>query len=281
VKNRCIVLPALAVAFLAPASAQPPAPDAGIVAIAHIALRVSDLNREIAFLGKLGYQQSFAFSSAGKTTEVFIKVNDRQFIELYPQTNSSDPLGWVHACFEAGDLSALVSFFRAQGLNPAPVRKGMAGNLISTLSDPDGRVTEFTQYMPGSRHLLDTGQHLGIDRVATELLGFDLPVNALAADRQFYTQMGFEAEVSDSSVRFTTPGAPGMRVELRPARPGAQPEILFTVPDARIATDRLRNAGANPTRQGKLLFLRDPDGNLFVFLESSPEHKKNLLPWKH
>ncbi len=68
-------------------AAQPPAPDAGIIGIAHIAFRVSDLDREIAFLGKLGYEESFAMTNAGKTTEVFIKINDRQFIELYPQTN--------------------------------------------------------------------------------------------------------------------------------------------------------------------------------------------------
>ena len=41
------------------AMSQPPAPGAGIIGIAHIAFRVSDLDREIAFLGKLGYEEAF------------------------------------------------------------------------------------------------------------------------------------------------------------------------------------------------------------------------------
>ncbi len=46
------------------------------------------------------------------------------------------------------------------------MRKAAAGNLISSFNDPEGRVTEFTQYMPGSRHTLDQGQHLGAGRVS-------------------------------------------------------------------------------------------------------------------
>ena len=272
-KKYWIILPLLACALLGPAAAQPPAPDAGIVGIAHIALRVSALDREIAFLGKLGYKESFAFSSAGKTTEVFVKINDRQFIELYPKTDPAQPLGWMHVCFEAGDLDALVKYYLSIGLKAAPVRKGAAGNLISVINDPEGRVTEFTQYMPGSRHMLDRGQHLGLSRVSTELLGFDLPVSALAAEEQFYTQLGFEAEDGDRNVHLTTPGAPGVRLEMRPALPGAQPQLLFPVPDARQAANQLKDAGAMPDRNGKLVFVRDPDGNSFVFLETGPGHK--------
>jgi hypothetical protein len=95
-KNRWFVISALACALSAIAFAQPPAPGAGIIGIAHIAFRVSDLDREVAFLGKLGYEESFAMTNAGKTSEVFIKINDRQFIELYPQTDPKQPLG----CFK-------------------------------------------------------------------------------------------------------------------------------------------------------------------------------------
>src|SRR5580698_6729551 len=175
-KNRWFVLPALACALSATAFAQPPAPGAGIIGIAHIAFRVSDLDREIAFLGKLGYQESFAITNAGKTSEVFIKI--------YPQTDPKQPLGWMHVCFEAGDLDALIKYYDSTGLKAAPVRKAAAGNLISSTNDPEGRVTEFTQYMPGSRHTLDRGQHLGANRLSTELMGFDLPVREGAAEKE-------------------------------------------------------------------------------------------------
>ncbi len=267
-KNRWIAIPALACALSAVALAQPPAPGAGIIGIAHIAFRVSDLDREIAFLGQLGYEESFAMTNGGKTTEVFIKVNDRQFIELYPRTDPKQPLGWMHVCFEAGDLNALIKFYDSTGLKAAPVRKAAAGNLISSTNDPEGRVTEFTQYMPGSRHTLDRGQHLGANRVSTELMGLDLPVREGAAEKEFYVDLGFEAQATNGNVRLTTPGAPDVRLELRPASPGAQPEVLFPVPDARKAADTLKAAGVKFDRDGKILFVRDPDGNDLVFLET-------------
>lgn len=272
-KNRWMVFAALGCALLGRAVAQPPAPDAGITGIAHIAFRVSDLDREIAFLGKLGYEESFAITNGGKTMEVFVKINDRQFIELYPRTDAAQPLGWMHVCYEAGDLDALVKYYVSIGLKAAPVRKAGAGNLISSMKDPEGRVTEFTQYMPGSRHTLDRGQHLGVNRVSTDLIGFNLPVNGLAAEKQFYIQLGFEAEDANGNVRLTTPGAPDVRLELSPAHPGTQPEFLFPVADTRKAYDALKGAGVKPERDGKIIFVHDPDGNAFVFLETGARRR--------
>ena len=206
----CCLAPARYVAM-----SQPPAPGDGIIGIAHIAFRVSDLDREIAFLGKLGYEEAFAMTNGGRTTEVFIKINDREFIELYPQTSPSQPIGWMHVCYEVGDLNVLYKFYTSMGLNLSPVQKAAAGNLISHVDDPEHRVTEFTQYMPGSRHTLDRGQHLGMGRISTELLGFDLPVTDGAAMKEFYTDLGFEPEDVNGNVRLTAPGAPDMHIELR------------------------------------------------------------------
>ncbi len=250
--------------------AQPPAPDSGIIGIAHIAFRVSDLDREIAFFGKLGYEESFAITDGGKTNEVFIKINDRQFIELYPQTAPSQPIGWMHVCYEVGDLNILYKYYDSMGLKPTPVQKAAAGNLISSVNDPEGRVTEFTQYMPGSRHTLDRGQHLGAGRISTELMGFDLPIREGAAMKEFYTDLGFEAENVNGNVRLTAPAAPDLHIEIRAVTPNSQPEFLFTVPDAHRAADQLKGASLNAIRldKDKILFVPDPDGNAFVFLET-------------
>jgi catechol 2,3-dioxygenase-like lactoylglutathione lyase family enzyme len=259
----------LALAFAVPMTlfAQPPKPDAGIVGIAHIAFRVSDVDREIAFLGKLGYQESFAINNGNRVAEVFVKINDRQFIELYPQTNPPQPLGWMHACYEVGDLNSLYKFYDSVGLKLVSVRKAGAGNLISAINDPDGRVTEFTQYLPGSKHMNDQGQHIGMDRVSTQLMGFDLPVKEGAADKEFYTDLGFEATVENGNVRLTAPAAPYIHIELHAWHPNAQPQFLFPVDDARRAEEQMRRAGLNPIRDDKIVFVHDPDGNIFVFLE--------------
>src|SRR5258708_3861259 len=152
------------------------APTGQIIGIAQIAYRVSDLDKEVAFLQKLGFEESFGITNAaGKTTEVFIKVNDRQFIEVYPQANPSEPLGWMHVCYESGDINGLAAALTAHGLKPTEVRKAGAGNLLTTMNDPEDRVTEFTQYMPGSRHTLAKGQHLSEHRVSAQMLGLSPP----------------------------------------------------------------------------------------------------------
>ncbi len=266
-RMRWIAMLALGCAVPNASLAQPPRPDAAVVGIAHIAFRVSDLDRELAFLGKLGYQESFAINNGNKVAEVFVKINDRQFIELYPQSNPPQPLGWLHVSYEVGDLNTLYKFYDSTGLKFLPLRQSGSGNLISAINDPEGRVTEFTQYLPGSKYVLDQGQHLGSNRVSTELMGLDLPVKDGAADKEFYSDLGFEANEENGNVRITAPAAPGLHIELRVARPKAQPQFLFPITDARRTEQQLRNAGLDPVRDDKIVFVRDPDENIFVFLE--------------
>lgn len=239
-----------------------------ISGIAHIAYRASDLDKEIAFLGKLGFEESFGFTNAaGKTTEVFVKVNDRQFLEVYPRTDPSQPLGWMHVCYESPDINALVATLSARGLKPAEVRKAGAGNLISSFNDPEGRVTELTQYMPGSRHTLDQGKHLGEHRVADQFLGFSLPVPDLDAARKFYVDgLGFKAHEAPHGLFLTLPGVSGLRLLIHNAGPRAAPETLFLVSDIDKAAQQLEAAGLTVRHQGKRVVVTDPDGNDFAFV---------------
>ncbi len=64
-------------------------------------LRVSDLDQEVNFFGKMGFEEAFSNVENGHTLQVFIKVNDMQFIEIYPQSDPPQPLGFMHACYES------------------------------------------------------------------------------------------------------------------------------------------------------------------------------------
>src|ERR1035438_3197882 len=75
--------------------------------IAHVAFRVADLEAARAFYNKLGFEQFFEMKQGERTTEPFLKINDHQFIELYPRTDPSQPFGLMHACYESIDLEAL------------------------------------------------------------------------------------------------------------------------------------------------------------------------------
>lgn len=76
-----MLLPALHAQVVSPSAVQKPA----IVGIAHVAIRVADLQASREFYEKLGFAQAFEITKDGKVTEAFIKLNDRQYLELYPR----------------------------------------------------------------------------------------------------------------------------------------------------------------------------------------------------
>lgn len=252
-----------------------------LTGLAQISLRVSDLDEEVNFFGKMGFEEGFSNIEDGHILQVFIKVNDMQFIEIYPQSDPPQPLGFMHATYESSDLNALHARYAAEGLHPTPVRQDSGGNPLFTVLDTDSRVTEFTQYMPDSRNMRDRGQHLGDNRVSDTLLGFELPVTNLQAAAKFYGELGFDVEKDGADYRLSMPANPDLRIVLHSARVNDQPQFLFTVEDAHRGAQELHHAGLKVTRDNKLVFLRDPDGNAFVLLETGTSHtERHLIPWR-
>jgi len=112
-------------------SAATPAPAPAIAAptqtppfngIAHIAIRVQSIAASLAFYNKLGYQQAFANMRGDVTTQSFVKINDKQFIELYPasppnparpQSAAQSTSSFLHLCLEAADINATHDFYVA------------------------------------------------------------------------------------------------------------------------------------------------------------------------
>ena len=171
--------------------------------IAHVAFRIADLPASAAFYQTLGFEQAFHLDDSGRTTVAFLKINDHQFIELYPRTEDSQPLGMMHICFETDDIEALRNAYLKRGLEPAAVAKARAGNLLFSLHDPEGQVLEFLQYLPGSLHFEDRGRHLGLRRISQHLVR---PVsNVLTCPRRRSS---------------TAPGCPSRFTQAAAARPG-------------------------------------------------------------
>lgn len=257
-----------------------------LTGIAHLALRVSDMDAEVQFFGKLGFEEAFANAPNGKTLSIFIKVNDHEFIELEPQavgaSAAAQPLGFMYVCFETPGVRALHASYAAAKLAVTPVGKTFDGNLAFTVKDPAGRPTELLQYEPDSMEAGDKGQHVGDRRVSDELMGFELPTANMAAMQSFYQALGFDAEDDGGTVRLTIPANPDVRIVLRPAGADGvgQPEFLFPVDNAHRIADELHSTGLKVVRDKKLDFVHDPDGNLFVLLETGEHSPRHLLPWK-
>jgi catechol 2,3-dioxygenase-like lactoylglutathione lyase family enzyme len=239
-----------------------------LTGIAHVAIRVSDLTRSRDFYHKLGFEEAFTLTKDGVTTESFLKVNDRQFIEMYP-LQPWQPIGFMHVCFEGADLEALNRDYVARGLSPTPVKRAGAGNLLFAMEGPEKQNIEYTQYMPGSLHSNDQGKHLGADRISTELVAFSLAMEDPLAAEAFYRQkLGFQP-----LQRFFEPGLIALRlsgpsrevVQITPA--GSALQMFFSVSDLRHVAARLSTLHLSVQKQASMLTIRDPDGNRIVFVK--------------
>jgi catechol 2,3-dioxygenase-like lactoylglutathione lyase family enzyme len=234
--------------------------------IAHIAIRVHDVAAARDFYEKLGFEQVFDLSKNGVLYESFIKINDTQFIELYPTTDHDPKAGFLHLCFEGADLNAIHDDYVSRGLTPKSVRKAGAGNLLFTLAGPQqpdfAQNIEYTQYQPGSLHFNDRGKHLGPDRVADKLVSVALAMQDPAAARDFYiNQLNFKPIAGDP-MALHLPGDSGEEIRIAPASLGTAAHITLGTENLGKAARRLHKQQIPVTKDGDELALIDPDGNV-------------------
>jgi len=275
----------LSAAAQTPASGPVATPN--LTGIAHVAIRVADLERARAFFHKLGFEEAFAMDRGGTPTEAFFKINDGQFIELYPRRDPASAVGFMHVCFEAADINSVHQNYVDHGLAPNEVRRAGAGNLLFTLQGPDqpgppsdlrGAATqniEYTQYMAGSRHTLDRGQHLGADRIADRIAGVGIPFADPVAAQTFYTEklsfQGGSRSLVPGDKALALPGTPDQQIEFLAAADATASvlpfDIIFSVSSLRHTADRLRELGIAAKRGGRTLTIYDSDGDAIVFTE--------------
>jgi catechol 2,3-dioxygenase-like lactoylglutathione lyase family enzyme len=268
------LLAALLTILLAPfAHAQsdgtPPPPFNGI---AHVAIRVHDLAASTAFYQKLGFEQAFDLKKDGVAYESFIKINDHQFIELYPVTEKNPDLGFLHLCFEGVDLNVIHDDYLSRGLTPTSVRKAGAGNLLFTMAGPlqpsGPQNIEYTQYMPGSLHSDDQGKHLGADRVADKLIGVALAMKDPASARDFYINQLHFKPIAHDQMHMHMPGESGQEVTIVAASFGTKAVLTLGSENLGKAARHLHKEGIAAAKNGETLTITDPDGNILLLLEN-------------
>lgn len=272
---RRICFLALFLASVLPLQAQQQTPP--LAGIAHLAIRVRSLDASREFYNNLGFEEAFALKDKeGKPRESFIKINDHQFIELYP-ANPEVPreasIGFLHVCFEGDDLQAIHDDYVAHGLTPTAVRKAGAGNLLFTMKGPEdangvAQNLEYTQYQPGSLHFNDHGQHLGQDRVADSIHSVALAMRDPSAARDFYlNQLSFKSIAGDPMF-LHMPGNSGQEVEITSAA-SLGPKARFTLRTSNLsrAARLLRKQKISILKSKDAITISDPDGNLIMIRE--------------
>jgi len=165
-----------------------------ITGIGHVAFGVTDMAKARDFYtGLLGYEEAFQLINPdGKLRLAFFKVNDAQFIELFPNVKpASDKL--QHFAFTTDDAKGMRAYLASRGVRvPPSVRKGRIGDWSFIVDDPDRHGVEFRQYAAGSETMRVMGKHLGNRRISTRLRHVGILCGNLEASLRFYRDiLGF------------------------------------------------------------------------------------------
>ena len=266
-----------------------------ITGVAHMALYVHDIERSRWFYKDfLGFGEPFQLDNPnGSLSLTFIKINDRQYIELFPEVKpGTDRLN--HISIGVDNAEAMRAYLGAHGVQvPAAVPKGRIRNSNFNVKDPDDHTLEIVQYEPDGWSMREKGKFMTHDRVSKHLLHMGILVGALEPAMKFYGEvLGFHeiwrGSSNDKQLSWVNMQVPDgtdylefMLYNDLPAENarGVQHHIALEVPDMAEAAKHLEakpakkdytqplevRVGRNRKRQ---LNLFDPDGTRIELMES-------------
>lgn len=166
-----------------------------IVGVAHIGLFTDDLAAAQKFYGQeLGFAEAFKLDKpSGGLMLTYFKVNDHQYIEIFPDLKSPTQDRLSHIAFETTDARQLREYLASKGVKvPETLKPGLDGNLSFMIKDPDGHNVEFVQYMPGSLHSRNFGKALPDTRISQRIIHVGVTVKDRgASDRLYRDILGF------------------------------------------------------------------------------------------
>lgn len=189
-----LVLAAVLSASLSLLAADAP-PRPHIVGVSHVALYVHDLAKSRAFYKDfLGFDEPYSLTNKDGTLHLtWIKINDRQTIELFPeQEANSDRL--YHVALETDDAVGMRDYLAARGVKvPDKVGKGKIGNLNYFIKDADGHIVEIVEYAADGLTMRSQGKFMPDTRISTNMPHLGILVGDLDAAKRFYQDiLGFK-----------------------------------------------------------------------------------------
>ena len=265
-----------------------------ILGVAHIGLETNDMAAARAFYGRgLGYQEPFTLDKpSGGLMLTYFKVNDHQYIEVFPDLKSETQDRLSHIAFETTDIRRLRDYLAQRDVKvPASVPLGRDGNLSMMLKDPDGHNVEFVQYMPGSLHSSNFGKFLPDTRVSKRIIHVGVTVEDRAAADRFYKDVlgfqmiwygGMKDDRTDWVDMRVPDGTDWLEYMLNvhnpsPKQLGVMNHVALGVPDIHKAYDTVVSHGLKPGEQPKIgrdgkwqLNLYDPNYTRAELMEFKP-----------
>ena len=168
-----------------------------ITGISHVGYFVSDLPKSIAFWHDfLGFDESYNLKTPGtdQVSIAFIKINDRQHIELFNQAPTNPPNRMSHLCLTVDNVEQMRVYLRSKGFDVEPGNGGRtrAGDYAFEIKDPDGTLLEFVQTLPTGMEAQNAGKFMPSTRVADAIyhVGF-LVGNSEKSIAFYHNVLGF------------------------------------------------------------------------------------------
>jgi lactoylglutathione lyase len=267
-----------------------------IVGVAHIGLRTDDLQVARKFYhGVLGFDEPFTVDKpSGGLLLTYFKVNDHQYIEVFPELESATEDRLSHISFETTDAQRLRDYLAGRGVKvPEALEPGLDGNLSFNVTDPDGHVVEFVEYRAGSLHSRNFGKFLPDARISQRIIHVGVVVqDRAAADRFYGDTLGFH-EMWHGGMTDTRTDWVDMRVpegtdwleymlnvqNPSPRTLGVMHHLALGVPSVEAGYKTVTGRGykdGKPSigRDGKWQFnLYDPNGTRAELMEPKPVRK--------
>lgn len=133
----------------------------GIVGLAHVAIKVTDLDRSLDFyINKLGFPEMLRLhKDDGSTWLVYLRITDEQYLEVFPGAENDRAPGWDangmnHMCLAVEDIDAVVRRIEAAGISLLlPLKLAVDGNRQAWIEDPDGNRIELMEMDANSLQL--------------------------------------------------------------------------------------------------------------------------------
>jgi catechol 2,3-dioxygenase-like lactoylglutathione lyase family enzyme len=294
-----LLVPGLLLLASPVARPQSPQPARGftVPALYHVGYWVRDVAKSRAFYSQyLGFEEPYHLNTPEGTLQMVVfKVNERQVIYSFNNPSRIKPNGdnLDHLGLETDNAVAMHDWLVARGVKgvkPAAPKPGRIGDLIFSVTDPDGRSFEVTQLEPQGQLMLHQGKSLPATRVSHHLRSATITVADVAASLHFYRDgLGFRvmpdvAGEPAGSVCVQVPdGTDFLRLVKSDHSPAerAVPEYCLTVADAAqtaaLLNSRASAAGFAPptpvtTGPGgrQEISCIDPDGTRVVLSSARP-----------
>jgi catechol 2,3-dioxygenase-like lactoylglutathione lyase family enzyme len=263
-----------------------------ITGLAHVSLYVSDIVKADDFYGHTLGLAHFSLDKAGGLVLNYYKVNDRQYVEIYPGLTGDGQDRLSHVAFETTDANKLRAYLAGKGVTvPDHLEPDLGGNLSFLVDDPEGRRIEFVQYMPGSLHESKFGTLLPSTRVSDHIIHAGFIVHDRAAEDRFYHNiLGFElmwyGGMKDDEIKWVDMRVPDGTdwIEYMLGNPNPSPKtrgvmnhFALGVTDIQVADKAVLEHGFKPGEQPKIgrdgkwqLNLYDPDLTRTELMEFKP-----------